>query len=312
MASVIVGKQDVIEVAVTALLCHGHLLFEDVPGSGKTTLAKALAASLGCAFSRVQFTPDLMPADITGINYYNQRSGEFELRKGPIFSQILLADEINRATPRTQSALLEAMQEGQVTIEGETLPLPAPFMVMATQNPIELEGTFPLPEAQLDRFLMRLSIGFPSAEEEGHMINRFNTDDPMKRLRPVLSTQELLTLQDNVSVARVEPALEEYVISLVHATRNHPSLDLGASPRASLALYRTSQAFALQQGRGYVSPDDVKKLTPFVLSHRVILNAQARLRGLTATDIVEDVLRSVPVPISGQPEDAVAEGITAD
>ena len=312
VASVIVGKEDVIELAVTALLCRGHLLFEDVPGSGKTTLAKALAASLGCTFNRVQFTPDLMPADITGISFYNQRSGEFELRNGPIFSQILLADEINRATPRTQSALLEAMQEGQVTIEGETLPLPAPFLVMATQNPIELEGTFPLPEAQLDRFLMRLTIGFPSAAEEARMIHRFTADDPMERVRPVISTQELLALQGQVAMARVEPSLEEYVITLVHSTRDHPSLDLGASPRASLALYHTSQALALQQGRDYVTPDDVKRLAPFVLSHRVILNAQARLRGLTAADIVDDVLRSVPVPISGQPEeDAVAEGVSA-
>ena len=312
VASVIVGKDDVIELAVTALLCRGHLLFEDVPGSGKTTLAKAIAASLGCSFSRVQFTPDLMPADITGINYYNQRSGEFELRNGPIFSQILLADEVNRATPRTQSALLEAMQEGQVTIEGETLPLPAPFMVMATQNPIELEGTFPLPEAQLDRFLMRLSIGFPSAEDEARMIHRFNADDPFERVRPVLSTQDLLSLQDQVATARVEPALEEYVIGIVHSTRGHPSLDLGASPRASLALYHTSQALALQQGRDYVTPDDVKRLAPYVLTHRVILNAQARLRGLTSLDVVDDVLRTVPVPITGQPEDdAVAEGVVA-
>ena len=313
VASVIVGKDDVIELAVTALLCRGHLLFEDVPGSGKTTLAKALAASLGCTFSRVQFTPDLMPADITGINYYNQRSGDFEMRQGPIFSQVLLADEVNRATPRTQSALLEAMQEGQVTIEGETLPLPAPFVVMATQNPIELEGTFPLPEAQLDRFLMRLSLGFPSAEEEVRMIHRFNADDPLKRVRPVLSTQELLSLQDQIATARVEPALEDYIIGIVHSTRDHPSLDLGGSPRASLALHHTSQALALQQGRDYVTPDDVKRLAPYVLTHRFILNAQARLRGLTSLDVVDDVLRTVPVPISGQPEDdAVAEEVAAD
>ena len=313
VGSVIVGKQDVIELAVTALLCRGHLLFEDVPGSGKTTLAKALAAALGCSFSRVQFTPDLMPADITGISYFNQKSGEFELRRGPIFSQILLADEVNRATPRTQSALLEAMQERQVTIEGETLPLPAPFPVIATQNPIELEGTFPLPEAQLDRFLMRLSIGFPSAEEEGRMIHRFTGDDPLERLRPALSPQDLLSLQEQVSSARVEPALEQYIIALVHATRGHPSLDLGASPRASLALYQTAQALALQRGRAYVTPDDVKYMAPSVLSHRFILSPQARLRGQTATDVVEDVLRSVRVPISGQPEDAVAaEGVTAD
>ena len=313
VAAVIVGKDDVINLAVTALLCRGHLLFEDVPGSGKTTLAKALAASLGCTFSRVQFTPDLMPADITGINYYNQRSGDFELRTGPIFSQVLLADEVNRATPRTQSALLEAMQEGQVTIEGETLRLPAPFLVMATQNPIELEGTFPLPEAQLDRFLLRLSLGFPTAEEEARMIRRFNTDDPFEHVQPVLSTAELLALQKQVATARVEPDLEAYIIEIVHSTRGHPSLDLGASPRASLALYRTAQAFALQQGRDFVTPDDVKLLAPYVLTHRVILNAQARLRGLTSLDVVDDVLRTVSVPVSGQPEAAIAsDGSSAD
>ena len=224
-----------------------------------------------------------------------------------------MADEVNRATPRTQSALLEAMQEGQVTIEGETLPLPAPFLVMATQNPIELEGTFPLPEAQLDRFVMRLSLGLPSAEEEARMIHRFNADDPLERVRPVLSTQVLLSMQDQIATARVEPALEDYIIGIVHSTRDHPSLDLGASPRASLALHHTSQALALQQGRDYVTPDDVKRLAPYVLTHRVILNAQARLRGLTSLDVVDDVLRTVPVPISGQPEDdAVAEEVAAD
>ena len=311
VGSVIVGKADVIQLSLTALLCRGHLLFEDVPGSGKTTLAKALAASLGSSFSRVQFTPDLMPSDITGISYFNQKTSEFELRRGPVFSQILLADEINRATPRTQAALLEAMQEGQVTIEGDTLPLPVPFLVMATQNPIELEGTFPLPEAQLDRFLMRLSLGFPSRQEEGEMIRRFSSEDPMDRLQSVLSTEDLLRLQGQVAAARVDQALEEYVISLVHATRDHPSLELGASPRASLALYRTAQALALQRGRDYVIPDDVKYLAPFVISHRLILSAQARLRGQSANDVVEDVLRSVPVPISGQPG-AVAEGSIAD
>ena len=296
---VIVGKGEVIELALTALLCRGHILFEDVPGSGKTMMAKAVARSLDCSFRRIQFTPDMMPSDITGLNYFNQKTADFELRRGPIFAQIVLADEINRATPRTQAALLEAMQEGQVTIEGETLPLPQPFLIMATQNPIELEGTFPLPEAQLDRFLLRLRLGYPSAEEEAKMVTRFNTEDPLTSLEAVVSPDELIEMQDLVPGVRLEPSVEEYLINVVRATRDHAALDLGASPRATLALHRATQALAAQQGRDYVLPDDVKYLAPYVLGHRFILTAQARLRGQSVESVVDEILRAIPVPITG-------------
>lgn len=298
VAKVIVGKGETIELALTALLCKGHLLFEDVPGSGKTTLAKAVAGSLGCSFRRVQFTPDMMPSDITGLNYFNQKVGEFEMRQGPLFAQVVLADEINRATPRTQAALLEAMQEGQVTIEGTTLLLPQPFLVMATQNPIELEGTFPLPEAQLDRFLLRLRLGYPSAEEEEELVSRFNADDPLAELKPVVAPDALLRMQAAVPGVRVEPSVEQYLIKVVRATRDHAALELGASPRATLALHRSAQALAAQRGRDYALPDDVKYLAPYVLGHRLILTAQARLRGQTVDGVVEDVLRTVDVPVT--------------
>ena len=300
---VIVGKSPAIELALTALLCNGHVLLEDVPGSGKTTLAKAIAGSLGCSFKRIQFTPDLMPSDIVGLNYFNQKAADFELRRGPIFAQVVLADEINRATPRTQAALLEAMQEGQVTIEGSTLPLPSPFLVLATQNPIELEGTFPLPEAQLDRFLLRLRIGYPSAQEEVEMVERFNTGDPLGELVPVLGPTELVQMQEAVSKVQMEASVLDYATGIVRATREHAGLELGASPRATLALHRTAQALAAQRRREYVTPDDVKYLAPFVLGHRLILTAQSRLRGQASDAIIEDVLSSVPVPISvGSPQ----------
>lgn len=306
---VIVGKGETIELALTALLCRGHLLFEDVPGSGKTTLAKAVAGSLGCTFRRIQFTPDMMPSDITGLNYFNQKVGEFEMRQGPLFAQVVLADEINRATPRTQAALLEAMQEGQVTIEGTTLSLPQPFLVMATQNPIELEGTFPLPEAQLDRFLLRLRLGYPSLEEEGMLVARFNADDPLAELKPVVTPDDLLRMQAAVPGVRVEPSVEQYLIKVVRATRDHASLDLGASPRATLALHRSAQALAAQRGRDYALPDDVKYLAPFVLGHRLILTAQARLRGQTVDGVVEEVLRTVDVPVT---EETTADLMTEE
>ena len=300
---VIVGKGPAIELALTALLCNGHVLLEDVPGSGKTMLAKAIAGSLGCSFRRIQFTPDLMPSDIVGLNYFNQKASDFELRRGPIFAQVILADEVNRATPRTQAALLEAMQEAQVTIEGSTLPLPTPFLVVATQNPIELEGTFPLPEAQLDRFLLRLRIGYPSAQEEVEMVERFNSGDPLGELAPVLGAAELAQMQNAVPGVRMEASVLEYVTGIVRATREHAGLELGGSPRATLALHRSAQALAAQRGREYVTPDDVKYLAPFVLGHRLILTAQSRLRGHAADSIIEDVLSSVAVPISvGSPQ----------
>jgi MoxR-like ATPase len=299
--TVMVGKGPVIELALTALLCQGHVLIEDVPGSGKTTLAKAIALSLGCSFRRIQFTPDMMPSDITGLNYFNQKTGEFELRQGPVFAQVVLADEVNRATPRTQSALLEAMQERQVTIEGATLPLPQPFLVLATQNPIELEGTFPLPEAQLDRFMLRLTLGYPTLEEEAAIVSRFNAGDPLAEVQPVAGPNDLREMQSLVPDVRVDASIEEYLINVVRATRGHASLDLGASPRATLALHRACQALAAQRGRDYVTPDDVKQLAPYVLGHRLILTAQARLRGQTAEAVVQDVLRTVPVPVVGQP-----------
>ena len=295
--SVIVGKDEVISLALVALLCHGHILIEDVPGTGKTTLAKALAQSLGSTFKRIQFTPDLMPADVIGVNFYNQKTGEFEFRPGPIFAQVLLADEINRATPRTQSALLEAMQERQVTVDGVTMPLPLPYLVIATQNPIELEGTFPLPEAQIDRFMLRIKLGYPTPEEESSILLRFQQDTIAPTLEAVSDAQELERMQALVPQVVVDDPVREYVVRMIQATRSHSALELGASPRAALALYKTSQALAALWGRDYVMPDDVKVLAPSVLAHRLILTSQARLRGNSSEEIVAEVLASVPVPI---------------
>ena len=293
---IIVGKDDVIDLAIVAMLCRGHILVEDVPGIGKTTLAKALAQSLGCVFGRVQFTPDLMPIDVLGVNFYNQKSGDFEFRPGPVFSQVLLADEINRATPRTQSALLEAMQERQTTVDGVTMPLPDPFLVMATQNPIELEGTFPLPEAQLDRFMVRIRLGYPSEDEESKILTRFERD-ALFSLDPVTDAGELLRAQDMVARVRVEESVRRYTVQIVHATREHRTLMLGASPRAALALYKTAQARAAIDGRDFVTPDDVKALASPVLAHRMILTSNARVRGHTAEQALADVLSSVAVPV---------------
>src|SRR5438045_498071 len=255
---VIVGKEEVIDLLMVALLCEGHVLFEDVPGIGKTTLAKALAKSLGCSFQRIQFTPDLLPSDITGITFYNQKEGEFEFRPGPLLSQFVLADEINRATPRTQSALLEAMEERQMSVERETIALPRPFIVIATQNPVELEGTFPLPEAQLDRFLLRLSIEYPSRSEERLILQRFKEEQPLQDLTPVLQAERLQELQKMIRRVRVEPSVESYIVDIVRATRAHNGVDLGVSPRGTLAFYRASQAYAAIHGRNQVVPDDVK------------------------------------------------------
>jgi MoxR-like ATPase len=294
---VIVGKSDVINIAIATLFVEGHVLLEDVPGTGKTTLAKALAASIGSDFQRIQFTPDLLPSDVTGLYYFNQKTGEFEFRAGPIMSNIILADEINRATPRTQSALLEAMQERQVTLEGHTFKLKPPFLVMATQNPIELEGTFPLPEAQLDRFLIRLSIGYPEEDEENRILQRFRHDDPLATLEAVVDEVDVIEASDAVRDIRVGEAVQDYVVKIIRTTRNHRELDLGASPRATMALYRLSQAWAAIDGRDFVLPDDVKFLAPYILTHRVVVSPQTVLRGRTSEEIIESIVDTVPVPV---------------
>ena len=294
---VIVGKGDVVELMLVALLCEGHVLIEDVPGIGKTMLARSIARSLDCTFRRVQCTPDLLPADITGTYIYNQRTSDFEFRPGPVFTQVLLADEINRATPRTQSALLEAMEERQVTAEGDTRPLPRPFVVLATQNPIELEGTFPLPEAQLDRFLLRVSMGYPSEEDDRLILDRFAESSPLDELPAVLNADELLGLQQQCRRVRVEESIREYIIALVHATRAHPQVELGGSPRAMLALFRSAQALAAIRGFDYVLPDHVKYLAPYVLEHRLLLRTQSHLRGLAPKEVLREVLDSVPAPV---------------
>ena len=294
---VIIGKRETVELLLTAILCEGHALLEDVPGTGKTTLARALSASLGCSFRRIQFTPDLLPSDVTGLNWFNQKKQEFEFRAGPVMSQILLADEINRATPRTQSALLEAMQERQVTIDGISHPLPRPFLVLATQNPVELEGTFPLPEAQVDRFLVHIHIGYPNQEEENAMLERFRMDDPMQSLKPVVSQEELLQLQQDRKTIRVEASIRDYIVRISESTRANVDISLGASPRATLALYQVSQAWAALQGRDYVLPDDVKHITPHVLSHRLIIAPHAQLRGRNVQELIADIVGSVAVPV---------------
>ena len=299
VAQVIVGKDEVIELCLVALLCEGHILLEDVPGIGKTTLDKALARSVGCTFRRIQFTPDLLPSDVTGILYFNQKAQDFEFRPGPIMSQVVLADEINRATPRTQSALLEAMQERQVTVDVETMPLPRPFMVLATQNPIELEGTFPLPEAQVDRFLMRVALGYPSKEDEEAILLRYEHSDPLETLAPVIEADALLRLQEQVRTVLVEDSVRGYIVDVVRATRSHDAVELGVSPRGTLALYRTAQALAALRGRTFVIPDDVKYLAPPVLTHRIIISPQTRLRGRRPEEVAAEIVDSVPVPVEG-------------
>ena len=294
---VIVGKEEVVELAVVALLCEGHVLIEDVPGIGKTTLAKCLARSLGCSFQRIQFTPDLLPSDIIGINYFNQKLSEFEYRAGPLMAQVVLADEINRATPRTQSALLEAMEEHQIPVDGVTRGLPRPFMVLATQNPVELEGTFPLPEAQLDRFLIRLRLGYPDEREERAILARFAEESPLSSLEPVVDAAEMAEGQRRCRRIPMEESVQDYLVRLVRATRSHPAIELGASPRASLALFHTAQALAALRGRSYTIPDDVKQMASYVLNHRLIPTGQARLRGITVEAVMAEVLDTVPVPV---------------
>jgi MoxR-like ATPase len=293
---VIFGKRDVIELTVICLLCQGHLLIEDVPGVGKTMLAKALARSLGGSFKRIQFTPDMLPSDVTGNSIYNQKTGEFEFRPGPIMAQIVLADEINRATPKTQAALLEAMEERQVTVDGVTYRLGPPFLVMATQNPIEYEGTFPLPEAQLDRFLMRVSLGYPSPEQEMAILDAQQFSHPIEKLGQVTTIEEVVAMQEALKSIYADKLIKEYIVTLVDATRYHPDVYLGASPRGALTLFRTAQARAAIHSRDYVIPDDVKALAPATLGHRIIISPAARLRGTVASDILDELLRTTPVP----------------
>ncbi len=292
---VIVGKDDAIKLALVSLLCEGHILAEDVPGVGKTMLARALAGSLGCSFNRIQFTPDLLPSDVTGVSIFNQKNQEFEFRPGPVMSQILLADEINRATPRTQSALLECMEERQMTVDGVTRPLPRPFMVIATQNPVEYEGTFPLPEAQIDRFLIRLALGYPSAPDESQILIRLQYRHPIEDVQQVVTADELLATQRLVREVHVEDSVRDYIVALVRNTRSHPDVSLGASPRGSISLYRTAQALAALSGRDYVLPDDAKALAVSVLAHRLILRPESQLRGRTGAAVVGDILQKTPV-----------------
>jgi MoxR-like ATPase len=297
VGQVIVGKADIVDLLLVALLSDGHVLIEDVPGIGKTVLAKTLARSLGMTFQRIQGTPDLLPTDVTGVNFYDQRRGDFTFRPGPIFAQVLLFDEINRATPRTQSALLEAMAERQVTVERDTMALPRPFLVLATQNPVEFDGTFPLPEAQLDRFLLRVQLGYPSETEELAILHRFKTAEPLDDLAPVQDAAALPDLQRVVRQVQWQPDVEAYLVALIRATRNHGAVEIGASPRAALALYRASEALAALQGRGYVEPDDIKRLVPHVLGHRLILTTRARLLGQSTSDVVREILAATPVPV---------------
>jgi MoxR-like ATPase len=297
---VIIGKRSAVDLLLVALLCRGHVLLEDVPGVGKTVLAKSLARSIGCSFKRIQFTPDLLPSDVTGVSIFNQQTNQFEFRPGPVIAQIVLADEINRATPKTQSALLESMEEQQITVDGVTHPLPEPFIVLATQNPIEYEGTFPLPEAQLDRFLLRIHLGYPQKSEEIDILESQRTRHPLQTLNQVITAEKLIEMQQQIKDVYVDPAIKEYIVSVTSATRHHDDVYLGASPRGSLALYRTAQAAAAISGRDFVTPDDVKALAESVLGHRLIINPAARMRNIMAGAVINDVLNAVPVP-GGRP-----------
>ena len=294
---VIVGKREVIDLMLTALISSGHILLEDVPGVGKTTIAKALAKSISCEFKRVQFTPDLLPSDLTGINVYNQKLNEFEFKKGPLFTNILLADEINRATPRTQSSLLECMEERQVTVDGVTYPLDKPFFVIATQNPIESYGTFPLPEAQIDRFLMKIKMGYPKREEEQRIIDLFDKGSPLENIQPVCSKEDIIKMQKEYTNVYVEKDVANYILDIIERTREDREIELGASPRATLAFYKSSQAYAYLKGRDFVTPDDVRYIAPFVLSHRIILKGVGKLKNLKAEDVVKRILEEVPIPL---------------
>lgn len=296
LGKVIIGKSETLSLTVTAFLCQGHILIEDVPGVGKTMLARSLAKSLGCSFKRIQFTPDMLPSDVTGVSIYNQNTREFEFRPGPIMAQIVLADEINRATPKTQSALLEAMEERQITVDGTTYGLPMPFLVLATQNPIEYEGTFPLPEAQLDRFLMRIDLGYTSLNNEIRILEQQKLIHPILELEPVIDTDEILVAQETIRHIHVSQPVKKYIVGMVRETREHPDVYLGASPRGSLGLYRAGQARAALNGRDFVLPDDIKFLAPYILPHRVVVSPAARLTDLSAAKIIREILDSLAVP----------------
>ncbi len=297
ISRVIIGKGDPIELLMVAMLADGHVLLEDIPGVGKTLIAKSLAKSIGASFKRVQFTPDLLPSDITGFNVYDQRKGEFVFQFGPVMTHVLLADEINRTIPRTQSSLLESMEERQVTVDGKTYPLPHPFFVMATQNPIDLEGTFPLPEAQLDRFLLRVRLGYPEQDEEVAILKRFQENDPLRELEAVAVPEEISRLQEFRRGIRISDPVRKYITDIVRATRGNPSCHLGASPRGSLGLMRAGQAMAILRQREYVLPDDIKYLAPSVLAHRLILHEEVRLQGITQEHVVREIIETIPVPV---------------
>lgn len=297
VTKVVIGKQDVVKFILVAFYCQGHALLEDVPGVGKTMLVKALAKTVGCSFKRIQFTPDLMPTDVTGVSIYNQKTRDFEFRPGPVIANIVLADEINRSSPKTQSALLEAMEEGQVTADGQTYAIPNPFFVLATQNPIEYEGTFPLPEAQLDRFMFRLRLGYPQFQEEVQLLSRLQFQHPIDKLEQVANTQEILKAQEIIKQVHVDQSLRNYIVKLIHSLRNHSQVYLGASPRGSLAIFKGAQALAAIEGRDYVVPDDIKLMARCALPHRVILKPGAQLNGFEPEKLVADILGQVPVPI---------------
>jgi MoxR-like ATPase len=293
---VIVGKHQSLQLIAIALLCEGHVLIEDVPGTGKTMLAKSVSKSLGCTFRRIQFTPDMLPSDVTGVSVFNQKTREFEFRPGPVMAQIVLTDEINRATPKTQSALLEAMEERQITVDGVTYPMEQPFLILATQNPIEYEGTFPLPEAQLDRFMMRISLGYPSSEDEITMLDSQQHTHPVTRIDQVVSGEELIQAQQGIKDVYINDLVKEYIVKLVNASRKHPDVYLGSSPRGSIALYKTGQAHAAIQGRDYVIPDDIKALAMVTLAHRLIISPSARIKNVDPRAVVQEILDSTPVP----------------
>lgn len=297
MNRVIVGKENVIEKILICLLCKGHILLEDVPGVGKTTMVNTLAKSLDMSFNRIQFTPDLLPSDVTGISIYNQKLNEFEFKKGPIYNNVVLADEINRTSPKTQSSLLEVMQEGQLTVDGTTYVMPKPFIVLATQNPIEYEGTFPLPEAQLDRFMMKISIGYPDKSSEKSILRRFSTDNPIEKINPVLNSEDIVEMQKEVENVYVDESIDDYIVNIVVKSREDNNVRLGVSPRGAIALYKAVKGYAYIKGRNYVLPDDVKNLAREVLAHRIILRPEAKVQGITEKDVLDDILMTTRVPV---------------